>query len=416
MTLFVLGPNSRAKAGTTIGLGCQGCGFLEPCGGTTDFDCYPNCCGEPNRCRSACPRSDNFSLVVQDGGGISIERNYCIRHSEDDLPLYIPHVHSGSCRSQVLESPYVALTTFDLIAPKAKRLFGTAAELREHFRVTASAKILLVSIAKDDRLEHFWRFAASRNLAVQLANLGVSHITAPNFSFPLDVPRPEHLVNRSRSLLAAEMFAAAGLSVIPHVNAFNRTDYDCWRDFLRDHPHLSMIAQEFQTGLATRKKASWHIWQLRNVEQSLGRRLRLIAVAGRRHLPLLVGLSAVTITDSVPFMRTHMRRRLDHNRGGWEIRQTPKGEPLDELLQHNVAMYTRQVEVTIASCKRVGPVVPCYEDVPAEETAIPLGASDSQLRLPLFRAANMKSSATGTAALGTKPMPETMEQLITQND
>jgi hypothetical protein len=382
MSLFVLGPNSQAPPGTTIGLGCQRCPILEPCGGTSEFDCYANCCRDFGKCTLACPRADGFVTALQDGGGINIRRNFNLRHLKDDLPLYVPHIHSGSCRAQCLSSSYVALTTFDVVAPNAVRPRQNPAELRRHFRIAQDARILLLSIGKDNRLEHHWRFAASRGLAEQLAHFGISHITAPNFSFPLDVPRPEHLVNRSRSLLAAEMFAAAGLSVIPHVNAFNQTDWDCWRDFLRDHPHLSIVTQEFQTGLLSRRKAGWHILQLRNVEQSLGRGLRIVAVGGRRHLPMLIGLTAVTITDSVPFMRTHKRRTLDHIRGRWEIRQTPRGELLDELLEHNVATYTHQVEMLISCCRRAGPVVPNHESIPMEEPTISPATSELQLVLP----------------------------------
>jgi hypothetical protein len=98
---------------------------------------------------------------------------------------------------------------------------------------------LLLSIGKDNRLEHHWRYSASRHLAEYLASLGISHITAPNFSFALNDPRPEHLVNRSRSLREAERFTAAGLSVVPHVNAFNQADWEAWRDVA---PMLNVMA------------------------------------------------------------------------------------------------------------------------------------------------------------------------------
>jgi hypothetical protein len=398
MNFVVLGPTSRAPVGTTIGLGCQRCELLKPCGGTTDFDCFANCCGDPSRCTLACPWAHNYVTVVQDAGGIDINRTWNIRHAQDDLPTYIPHLHNGSGRSQSLSCPYVALTTFDVVSPRATRLFQTPGELRQHFHIGPNAKILLLSIGKDNRLEHYWRFAEARNLAENLAQIGISHITAPNFSYPLDVPRPEHLVNRSRSLVAAEKLVAAGLSVVPHVNAFNQTDWDCWRDFLKNHPHISIVAQEFQTGLASRNRAEWHIWQLRDIEQALGRGLRLIAVAGRRHLPVLVGLSSVTVTDSVPFMRTHMRRRLDHSRGRWEIHRTPMGEPLDQLLESNVATYMSQVEIALAAYRRVGPVLPTTEVIPVEEPFMPAPVSELQLSLSLSAPIDAHSECTATTA------------------
>lgn len=359
MNLLVLGATSRSGLKTSIGLGCQCCELLGLCGGMGDFDCYANCCGNRDTCTLACPRADNWVEAVRDAGGMEVKSSYQIKQSAHDLPVYIPHVQHGSSRRRCFPSSYVALTTFDVARPDSKRVFHDAADLRRHFRVAVDAGILLLSIGKDNRLEHHWRYSESRRLPEYLASLGVSHITAPNFSFALNDPRPEHLVNRSRSLREAERFTAAGLSVVPHVNAFNQTDWDYWRAFLKDHPHLSMIVQEFQTGLAVRNKARWHIWQLMNIEQSLGRGFRLIAVGGRRHLPLLVGLSGVTIIDGNPFLKTHVRQRLVDGR--WIKHATAEGAPLDTLLEENVAAYTGYIEARLAALKQIGPLLPKFD-------------------------------------------------------
>lgn len=380
MNLLVLGPTSSSELGTSIGLGCQRCELLPLCGGTTEFDCYPRCCHcEPEACTLACPRAENWVEPVRDGGGMEMKRRYTIRQTADDVPNYIPHIQHGSSRQAFLSSGYVALTTFDVTSPDSKRVFGGPSDLRQHFRIAEHARILLLSIGKDNRLEHHWRYSASRHLPEYLASLGISHITAPNFSFALNDPRPEHLVNRNRSLREAERFTAAGLSVVPHVNAFNDKDWDCWRHFFRDHPHLMMISQEFQTGLATRNKARWHIWQLMNIEQSLGRGFRLIAVGGRRHLPLLTGLRAVTITDVNPFLKTQMRQKLVN--GIWLKHTTAEGEPLDSLLEFNVTAYSDYVERRLAALRKVGPLLPKIEPAKMEVPNLLSPMSDLQLRL-----------------------------------
>jgi len=140
-----------------------------------------------------------------------------------------------------------------------------------------------------------------------------------------------------------------------------------------------MVAQEFQTGLASRRKASWHIQQLCNIEQILGRGLRMVAVGGRRHLPLLVGLSAVTITDSVPFVRTQKRRLLDYTQGKWKIHLTAEGQHLDYLLQHNVGVYGRQVEIAVAALRKLGPVISKLEPIPMEPLMSSFVVSELQL-------------------------------------
>ena len=381
MILRALGPTSCSELGAPMGLGCQRCELLEICGGTTDFDCYASCCGKSSTCTLACPHAHGFSATMQDAGGMRMKGHYAIRQRLENLPAYIPHIHHGSCRSGPLPSSLVALTTFDVSAPSADERFDSPSHLRKYFGLSDDARILLLSVAKDNRLEHHWRYSESQRLPQYLAALGISHVTAPNFSFALNEPRPEHLVNRSRSLHEAERMAGAGLSVIPHINAFNQRDWNCWRDFLRDHPHLSMICQEFQTGLASGKRARWHVYQMRNIEQALGRGLQLIAAGGRRHLPLLIELSAITVIDANPFVKTLMRRRLVD--GKWQKHGTPEGEPLDQLMEDNIAAYTKYVEARIASLKESSAIG--IDAIPAKQEPKPI--SDLQLSLwPSLRA------------------------------
>jgi hypothetical protein len=177
-----------------------------------------------------------------------------------------------------------------------------------------------------------------------LAQIGAEHITAPNFSFPLDVPRIDNLLNRSRSLKTAEELAKAGMSVIPHLNAVTATDWEFWRDFLKEHDEITTVAKEFQTGTARVTTARWHIGYLRRLEDVLGRQLHIVAVGGRRYLPLLHKLSAVTIVDSVPFMKAMYRRALCRREGRWSVEQTQRDAPLDDLLATNIEEYARAIE------------------------------------------------------------------------
>ncbi len=377
MALVVLGQTSRSDLGTPIGLGCQGCGLFDICGGITDFDCYADCCGEPENCRIACPKATRWVDVVHDAGGLGMNGRYAISQREDDLPPYIPHIYHGSGRSAPLACGYVALTTFDVTVPRGQRRFSAPSDLRRYFRIADEAKILLLSVGKDNRLELHWKHSAARELAQYLATLGISHITAPNFSYAINDPRAEHLANRSRSLTEAERFTAAGLSVVPHVNAFTQKDWDGWRDFFRNHPQLRMVSQEFQTGLSNRDRAAWHIQQLLNIEEKLGRGFRLIAVGGRQHLPLLVKLSAVTVTDSNPFVKTQHRQKLLD--GVWVKRATAKGELLDRLMNENLAGYMKQVEAEMLLARLGGPetvarvpVSPLNEKQHASAAQLPL--------------------------------------------
>ena len=146
-----------------------------------------------------------------------------------------------------------------------------------------------------------------------------------------------------------------------------------------------MVCQEFQTGLASGKRARWHVYQMRNIEQTLGRGLQLIAAGGRRHLSLLIELSAVTVIDANPFFKTHMRRKLVD--GKWQKNATPEGAPLDQLMEDNIAAYTGYVESRIALLKESGPLLSSagIGPFPVEQRSMPV--SDLQLNLwPSLRA------------------------------
>lgn len=355
-----LGPTSITQPGTTIGLGCQKCELLDICGGVfSDHDCMGSCheCN-PSTCTMACPRNQNWVGVLRDAGGFEIGRHMNIKQGISTRPpLYVPHIANGSGRSKNLMVPFSALTTFDVARALSSGLFSTAKGLRNHFRLGRSAQIILLSIEKDKHLERFWQYLKERRYAERLTALGITYITAPNFSFALDAPRPEHLVNRIRSLRCAEYFTRAGLNVIPHLNAYNDNDYAFWLDFLREHANLSIIALEFQTGLSTVKKAKWHISKLLDIQQSLGRDLHLVAVGGRKHLHMLTAFGGISIIDSVPFIRTIKRRRLELSGGKWSFAQTKAQESLHSLLNHNVIGYSKLIDARFEKLKMPANVI-----------------------------------------------------------
>jgi hypothetical protein len=336
-----LSPTALTVIGQPIGLGCQQCPLLKPCGGIYQgWNCLSQCCGKAEQCNTACFRSRKYMQTVRDAGGFDINQKWQIAQALSKLPKYIPHIGHGYGRSECSRTRNVALTTYDVL-----RLGSDCAptRLREHFKISPESEVLLLSIAKDNRLEHYWKREVSQRLPERLATMGIQYVTAPNYSFPLNVPRPEHLLNRRRSLVSAERLSAVGIKVIPHLNAVTQTDWDCWRDFLKDHPHLYFVAMEFQTGLCQKFKAKWHLRQLLNLQEALGRQLHLIAVGGRRHISFLSELPSVTVVNAVPFMRTMKRRRFHRLANSWKPVESQPGEDLDDLWSHNCRTYSRAV-------------------------------------------------------------------------
>jgi hypothetical protein len=100
---------------------------------------------------------------------------------------------------------------------------------------------------------------------------------------------------------------------------------------------------------------------------------------------LLIELSSVTIIDANPFFKTHMRRQLVG--GKWHLYPTAEGAPLDQLLEENIAAYTRYVEGKMASLKELGTLPPKREVVPQDIPPIKAPIADIQMPLwPSLRA------------------------------
>ena len=319
------------------------------------FDCMSSCCYKPTTCTLACPKSPNFVDAIRDIGGLDSSGPWRIRQElKGHLPLYVPMIKNGSGRQEDLEFPFVALPTIEVTRARVVSggMFRTPNQLKSFFHIGRHTRVILISIAEDTDLERYWENSIIESLPDRLAALGIELITTPNFSFPLNVPRTVHLANRKRSLICAQEFSDAGISVVQHLNAVTQTDWDFWRDFLREHAHIKLVAKEFQTGGKNKSVAHWHIGQLRRIEDALGRGVHLIAVGGRRHMRLLGSLSAYTIIDSVPFMRAIKRRKLRGRDGVWKMNRTPQGEPIDQLLRDNIAAYSDIISDHAATLKQ----------------------------------------------------------------
>ncbi|RJS13213.1 hypothetical protein DRW03_36185, partial [Corallococcus sp. H22C18031201] len=171
----------------------------------------------------------------------------------------------------------------------------------------------------------------------------LSAITIPNFSFFSDAPRSHLLWNRARMERCAEEFSAAGLSIIPHLNALTRADWDYWASFLAEQPSITVVTKEFQTGQRNRQLGEPALYNLANLQQRLGRPLHPILVGGAQYTEVAAELfTSFTISDSTPFEKAVHRQRyvLPRNgRPGWRRNPLPPGIPIDHLLKHNIDDY-----------------------------------------------------------------------------
>lgn len=346
-------PRGTAAAGTML-VGCRECGYRAQCGGLDDqqelYGCFLDC-----RASGSCDLHDwtcpckvvQFHHRTAEVGSLSTASIGPLPQPQDiSLPMYVPMVRHGHSRRQRLAVEVAALSPFDLLG-LAEGKYTPNVSSREHLlkrlRLSARARIMLVSVAKDPPLERYWHYRREHETTALLARLGPLAMTVPNFSFFLNAPRPHTLWNIKRMLLVAEEISAAGIPAIIHLNAVTTADWKFWTQFLRERPQIKFVAKEFQTGLKNPRLADAALSSLRALQDTLGRAIHPVIIGGRRLVPECARMfENFTIVDSTPFMKT-VKRQLAYLQTdgdvGWVPAPTPSGTPVDQLLSANIRTY-----------------------------------------------------------------------------
>jgi hypothetical protein len=336
--------------GGAISAGCMGCIHRPMCGGWMrnggGWNCLDVCCGKPSTCDVVCPRRpDEFTLDVLEVRGFTLDNVGALSSSTVDLPRYVPVIHDGTGRSEPLVTPWAALPLQRVCSRRDRPQYGvrfdSKADTLGQFQLGVGSKLLLLCIGKDRHLELYWS-EKNNGTHAELALAGFDAAVAPNFSWFLDDVRFQHMYNRKRSLICASEFAVAGIQPIIYLHALSVGDWRILADFLRSRPDVTMVAKEFQTG-GVQADHRGKIQHVADLEQRIGRQLHFVAVGGARFVPELQRyLSAWTVVDSIPYMRTlkGRKRAFAHPSRVKRLRWESDHEtPLNELLAHNIGEY-----------------------------------------------------------------------------
>jgi len=262
------------------------------------------------------------------------------------LPAYIPVIEHGSSRQEALDWPVVALPLRHLLKKRGRDYVPVAAtpdELREWFKVAPSAKVVVRGTGLDKDLERYWEHARMANAPEGLVALDLLAAVPPNFSHFLEDPRPTHLANTKRSVMAAANLSEAGLAVLPYLAAIMERDYERWEEFLLEHPEVEIVAEEFGTGLARPDRALPVLDRIVRMQARLGRPLHLVAIAGAQFVGNIAArFEHFTIIDTNPFFKA-IRRQMARLSPSGVVWEAVPAEDVSGLLYHNVAMYSRHI-------------------------------------------------------------------------
>lgn len=330
-------------------LGCHKCVDRGICGGAHKgagfYDCTDYCrCANKAACDLVC--RGNPAIYVErlrEVGGLNLMN--APRTPEIDvapLPSMVPLIEHNSARCDALNFPIVAIPLYRLIDLDVGRLrFADRSALAKQFGIDPHARLVVSGVGRDRKIERYWALANRPAALAQLQQLDVSLITPPNFSVLTDVPRTDNLHAMKRIMIAFTEMVQAGLPTALHLNARTERDYERWAEVIAVRSEIQCLAVEFATGAGRGHRIDWHVARLQELATAAGRPLRLIMRGGTRALESLrLSFESVMMIDTDAFNKTRCRKQATFTEAGnlvWRSSPTAKGEPLDHLLQHNVA-------------------------------------------------------------------------------
>jgi hypothetical protein len=269
------------------------------------------------------------------------------------LPRYLPLFQSRHLRrARVFDAPIVALRLFDIVGRRKDRTYAprykSGLELRAAYKLRPDSQILLVGVDEDAPLEQFWAEHQVHKVGKAIARLGVLGVTVPNFSYFTCVPRFQILRNRKRILLSAERLSGAGVPISIHINANCQGDWDFWKDFMLDHPEVSVITMEFQTGTRLNEQVGREAFgELIALRDKIGRQIHPLLVGGGRYYRQAeANFGSFTVIDSQPFMQALARQVFAPDETGhfrWKSQPTARGAPIDDLLELTLRFYEEKL-------------------------------------------------------------------------
>lgn len=303
-------------------------------------------------CDVACPCLHfDFAEMVDEAGGLWQPPALKLVSPEPMMfPAYIPEIQHGKSRRRALDEEVVAIPLSAVLRRDRRGRcyipFSSPEALRDAFHISRRARVLIVSVGKDQPLEDFWEVHVTRDLVGKLARLDLAGMTVPNLSFMRDVPRLNSIVNLSRMFRIAERLTEAGVPAVLHLQASTRFDWSRWIDVMQAQPDSNYVTLEFQTGPSDKEVGDRYYFGLRGLQDALGRPLHPLVVAGGGRIrDLRKDFKTFSIIDSMPFMRAMNRRVLVPIPGGWRWKKelTPEGQPLDGRLATTITNYRKRM-------------------------------------------------------------------------
>jgi hypothetical protein len=336
-----------------MSLGCTNCRERDICGGLHAphlFSCLDFCeCNESSKCGYMC--RNNIKLYIE------MFREICGFDFKDiprtsplnypSLPQVVPLFYHSSRREELFAADTVAVPLSHLFNYRTgKARFSTRQDLAHAYGFNVDARLVITGVDKDPPIERFWE-ASPTGFAECLAALQPSLVTVPNYSVCLNVPRWENLYSMKRIAICWSELVSAGVPTSLHPNARTDRDWERWTDFVAEREEVQSLTYEFATGAAKDERGRWHVEKLMQLGATVRRPLQIVIRGGYKYLNMLhKAFNEVVFVDTSSFMKTVNRQRFEWypgRIGKWQSRFTLIGQPIDDLLQHNVSTFAKMI-------------------------------------------------------------------------
>jgi hypothetical protein len=347
----------------SMSIGCKPCIEFGNCGGIfkpqKSFDCMDDCCRDPQSCKSVCPRNLlEYQLRMREVD--TFDLGNIPRHSplaSSNLPTFVPLIYHGKSHKRPLELDAAAIFMHDLYYRRDGSLrCKTRAEIETRFGLAPGTKIVLVGCGPDAPIEAWWGLSARRRELIEFfVSQGLELATSPNYSLFTDIPRFDDLYNIKKVVKAWQEFGQFGQVCALHINARTQRDYERFSEFVFGRPEITNVAFEFGTGAGNASRQPYHRRYLAALGRTAPRPLHLTMVGGINALPTFaITFSSLTYIDTSAFVNAVQRKQLYEGNDGRLTKvhaETAKGEPLDDLLRHNIQVMRSRIERVVSEAR-----------------------------------------------------------------
>lgn len=372
-----------------VSWGCKPCMEFGECGGLQTAEGLYNClsfceCIDQSKCQYVCPRKlEDFVNRVDEIGGFTLDN---IPHAPSlefpTLPSVVAHIYGRSHRKKKFSSAAVSVPLVNLFYRKTGLpKYRSKVEVAEAFGFDPSAALIFNGVSEDQPIEDYWIHRRATKLVNSLAALNPALITVPNYSVFTNIPRWDDLHSIKRIAICWSEFMLAGVPASLHLNARTDMDWKRWTDFIGEHPEVRSVSFEFATGAAHKERANYHVEKLISLADAVDQDLQLLVRGGLRYLQQFDSAFAQCVfIDTGSYVKTMKRRKLDWLPGEkkhWRSAKTAKGEPLDDLLLHNI-----QTTAAMAAFARSSPEAGIQQKLTSEVFHEPKFVDPRQIALP----------------------------------